>query len=153
MRDITPSEPAGVQVQSPIPVGEEHGGSDNTLDHGDAAQAAPRDAADGAPPPVVHRDEGEDRASFTLAESTLEDVDVHAFVRRLSTSIPTLENAVISIGRPRRCGGAPRTGCLGERRGVSEAHIDGVVSSLCEELQVLELERISHERGVNATWV
>ena len=149
IRDITPSGPTGAQSQ--VPVGEEHNGSDNALTHSDAAQAAPLHPADDAPFLTQH-DEAVDRASFTLAENTLEDFDVHAFVRRLSTSIPTLENAIVSIGRPRRCGGAPRTGCLGERRDVSEMHIDGVGSSLCEELKALESERISRERGFNSTW-
>ncbi len=62
-------------------------------------------------------------ASFTVAECTLEDFDVHAIVRRLSTSVPALQHAIVGVGRPSRCGGGMRTGYLGKRDDKSPMHV------------------------------
>ncbi|KAI1789232.1 hypothetical protein LXA43DRAFT_588230 [Ganoderma leucocontextum] len=57
----------------------------------------------------------ENPTSLYLAERTLNDFDVLAFVRRLLTSIPTLENVNIGVERPGRCGGSMRIACLNKQ--------------------------------------
>ncbi|PIL30124.1 hypothetical protein GSI_07701 [Ganoderma sinense ZZ0214-1] len=64
------------------------------------------------------------RASLTLAERTLEDFDVGAFVDRLEAAVPTFQRAVVSVVGPSRWPGGPgptgraRTAHLGKHDGL-----------------------------------
>ena len=75
----------------------------------------------------------EHRTPSTLAECTLEAFDVRAFVSRLSVSIPTLCNAVVSVSWPRRRVGGMRTARLGKKNEHSDMHADAGNNVLYEE--------------------
>ena len=49
-------------------------------------------------------DSGSEQEPLSLGERTLDEVDVPAFVARLAEAIPTLEEALIQVQRPRRSG-------------------------------------------------
>ena len=149
MRDIAPPETSN--GQSATLVEDVYGNI--APKRADAAQATPCDPIEGTPSLPHHDEVGDSHASFTLAERTLEGFDVHAFVRRLSISIPTLQKAIVSIGRPRRCGGDSRTAYLGEHddHDKPETHAFTRDHGLSERLTVLEPERAT-EKGFNSTW-
>ncbi|KAI1789217.1 hypothetical protein LXA43DRAFT_948827 [Ganoderma leucocontextum] len=152
VRDITPPDTASAPFPSP------DGGERLAHAHEHAADAiqTASGAAQGVPLPAhttTQAAETDNRAeSFTLAERTLEDFDVHAFVDRLSTSIPTIQNIVVSIGRPRRCGGGLRTGCLGKNNDKAEpTHVYTRGKIFYKELRAAELERAA-EQHVTPSW-
>ncbi|PIL30149.1 hypothetical protein GSI_07727 [Ganoderma sinense ZZ0214-1] len=115
LRDITPAEDAPngePRVPAHATTGPGHNHSTPSTSTGNTAQSAsslPATAAASAAP--------ENLASLTLAERTLEEFDVQVFVRRLSESpsLPTLQNVMVTIGRPRRCGGRLRSACMGRK--------------------------------------
>ncbi|KAI1790276.1 hypothetical protein LXA43DRAFT_1095615 [Ganoderma leucocontextum] len=81
--------------------------------HGDAhTQTSSATAAapnhDGARTPPTPTSASESKP-LSLGERTLEGFDVHAFAARFACSSGTLQDAVVSIQSPRRCGGAMRT--------------------------------------------
>ncbi|PIL30170.1 hypothetical protein GSI_07748 [Ganoderma sinense ZZ0214-1] len=117
LRDITPAEDAPngePRVPAHATTGTGHNHPTPSTSTGNPAQSAsllPATAAASA------ASENLASESLMLAERTLEEFDVQAFVRRLSesTSLPTLQNVIVTIGRPRRCGGRLRSACMGRK--------------------------------------
>ena len=58
-------------------------------------------------------DSGSEQEPLSLDERTLGEVDVPAFVSRLAEAIPTLEDVLIQVQRPRRSGARVRTALFG----------------------------------------
>ena len=79
-----------------------------------------------------------DRASLNVAERTLDELDVHAYAKRLLGSLPSLHDAIVRIDRPRRCGGSQRAAILGK----------GGEAMLCTEGEIVyrEIAREEFER-------
>ncbi|PIL30103.1 hypothetical protein GSI_07755 [Ganoderma sinense ZZ0214-1] len=143
LRDITPEEDPSFPVFNGLgdPHGHAHRQADTTTNQptrpgiGDPAQGAPS-----LPTTMA----AETLASLTLAERTLEEIDVQAFVRRLSASIPGLQDAIVSIGRPRRCGGTLRMACLGKNDDKVASHVYTAGKIRYREFKAADLE----ERGL-----
>ncbi|KAI1781745.1 hypothetical protein LXA43DRAFT_629381 [Ganoderma leucocontextum] len=88
-------------------------------------------------------DSGQSAPPLSLAERTLNDFDVQAFVHRLLTAIPTIQNAMVVIERPGRCGGSLRAGysCKRESRAVAPMYTGG-------DIVYREASGLNVERGV-----
>ena len=138
LRDITPPlEPTELPTLDGEPLRPDARGDEQ-------ADAAPQDQ-----PTTRVPTEALNPASLTLAERTLEAIDVRDFVDRLLTSIPSLEHVMVSVGRPRRCGGVVRSACCGKNdKAEMQVYTGGEIKY--KEMEETELTQKTPDRG--PTW-
>ncbi|KAI1789247.1 hypothetical protein LXA43DRAFT_1021900 [Ganoderma leucocontextum] len=97
-------------------------------------------------------DSGQSAPPLSLAERTLNDFDVQAFVHRLLAAIPTIQNAMVVIERPGRCGGSLRAGysCKRESRAVAPMYTGGDI--VYREASGLNVERGAAFAAIVKSW-